>query len=214
MHSLKNVFLVFFLFSQACLFAQKPFTEGAIIYKITMSPEEKDINPGSYSIIVKGDMIRKEMKLAGLDYTILINCSTNKVYSLRCRNGKNYAIELTMEEMAKEQEKFKGYTLTTAKNENKKIAGCQVSWGNVTYKDGSTAFVGYSKDWKPSRTITYERFPDANFLPLNFFYKNEAGITVTFVAQKVDPCPIENAVFRIPRDYKIISNTEYTEMSR
>ena len=214
MAPLKYFFLALFIFAPACLSAQKPFTEGTIIYRINMGPEDQNIKPGTYSIIIKGEMIRKEMKMANLDYTVIINCRNSKVYSLRSRNGKKYAIELKMDDLLREQEKFRGYTLLAIKNEIKKIAGYQASWSTVTYKDGSECTIAYSSEWKPAMPVTYERFPDACFLPLNFIYKNEAGNSVTFEAEKIDPGPIENAVFRIPPDYKIISNAEYMEMNR
>ena len=38
-------------------------------------------------------------------------------------------------------------------------------------------------------------------------------MTMTFEASKIEAQPVENAVFRIPADYKIISYNEYKEMS-
>ena len=62
--------------------------------------------------------------------------------------------------------------------------------------------------------ITYERFPNTKFLPLSFSYKDENGMTMLFDAEKVEAAPVENAVFRIPPDYKMISYKEYKELSQ
>ncbi len=194
--------------------AQKPFSEGTIVYQVKMGPDDPEMKPGIYTITIKGDQIRKEMKLSSLDYTIIINCTTNKVLSLQNRNGKKYAIELTMEDLLKDQEKFKVYTITNVKNENKKIAGLSAYSGNIVYHDGSRTLITYSKDWKPLQPVTYERFPAADFLPLEFFYKDESGLSVRFEAIKIEPVPVDNAVFRVPADYKIISHSEYLQMTR
>ena len=179
-----------------------------------MGPDDPQIKPGTYTITIKGNQIRKEMKVSSLDYTIIIDCGTGKVYSLRNRNGKKFAIELTMADMLKDQERFSGLTLSNCRSDSRKIAGYAVTNCDIKYTDGSRALVAYTKDWKPAQAVTYERFPAATFLPLDFFYTDESGLTIRFEAQKVEPGPVDNAVFRIPADYKIISHTEYLEMSR
>lgn len=205
--------LIFCSFSTYTI-AQKLFSEGTIVYMVKMGPDDPDIKPGTFTLTVKGEQIKKDMKLNGMDYVIIMNCRTKKVYSLQNRNGKKYAIELNMADMVKDQEKFMGFSLKYEKDDNKKIAGCAVSWGDVIYKDGTRTIVSYSKEWKPAQPITFERFPGANFLPLDFFYKDESGLSMRFEAEKVQPGPVENAEFRIPADYKIISNAEYKELSK
>lgn len=210
---LRTYLLALLVFLPINGWAQKPFLEGTITYKVKLDTDD-DIKTGTYIITIKGGQIRKEMRLTGLDYVIIINCRTGKVYSLQNRSGKKYAIELTIEEMLAEQDKFRGYVLTDMHRDNTQIAGYAVSWGNVRYKDGATATVAYSRDWRPAEAVTFERFPAAGFMPLDFRYKNESGISVSFEALKIDAEPVENAVFRVPDDYKIISNAEYREMNR
>lgn len=194
--------------------AQKVFSEGTITYQVKMGPDDPEFKPGMYTITIKDDFVKKEMKLNGLDYIIILNCRTNKVTSLRNLNGRKYAIELKMEDITNDQVKFTGFRVAGETNDNKKIAGCTVHSGTIMYKDGSHAPVYFSRDWKPVQPITYERFPGADFLPLEFFYKDASGITMSFLAQKVQPEPIDNAEFRVPLDYKIISNAEYQQISR
>ncbi len=196
------------------LLAQKPFTEGVIVYQVKMGPDNPEISPGTFTVTVKGGQIKKEMKLNGQESIIIINCLTNKVYSLQNRNNKKYAIELSMDDMVKEQVRFKGFTIKNEYNDNKKIAGFAVSMGNAAYRDGTTTLVSYTKEWKPAQTITFDRFPGALFLPLEFLYKNESGLTMKFLAEKVEPGPVENAIFRIPADYKLISYSEYKELTK
>jgi C-terminal peptidase prc len=149
-----------------------------------------------------------------VDKNQLVVSTKGKVYSLQNRNGKKLAIELRMDEMLKDQEKFSGFSLESERNDNKQLAGCKVVSGSIRYKNGTTTPVTYTKEWKPSQPIVFERFPGAAFLPLDFFYKDESGLTMSFEAEKVAPGPVENAVFRLPADYKIISYNEYKELSK
>ena len=210
-----TVFLSLFLLAGFSSRAQKPFTEGVIVYNVTLeSPDHKEIK-GVYSFVIKGSEIKKELKLSnGYGDIVLLNCGTGVVYSLQSKNGKKYAIQLNMNDLTKKQEKFVGYTISNEQANNRNIAGLPACKGNVAYKDGSTVEIYYTKDWSPSQPITYERFPAAKFLPLSFSYTDENGMSLHFNAEKIEASPVENAVFRIPTDYKMISYKEYKELSQ
>jgi len=195
--------------------AQKPFTEGTVMYKVTLESADHKIFKGTYTFIIKGSQVRKEIKLNnGYQDIVLINCGANKVYSLQNRNGKKYAIELSMPDMLKAQDKFRDYTIKNETINGKKLAGQTVFKGNITYKNGTAPEIYYTKDWYPSQPVTFERFPDAKFFPMYFSYTDEHGISMEFEIEQIDPGPIENAEFRIPADYKMISNKEYKEFSQ
>ena len=208
--------ILFFLFLTAVIPApaQKPFNEGTIVYKVSLSSADNKSFYGTYTFFIKANQVKKEIKLNnGYQDVVLLNCGTNKIYSLQNRNGKKYAIELNMPEMLKKQEKFNGFTVSNEINENKKIAGYPVYKANINYSDGTASPVYYTKEWNPAQTATFERFPNAKFFPLLFSYTNDDGMIMIFEAEKMEPGPIENAVFRIPPDYKMISYTEYKQLS-
>ncbi len=208
------IFLILFLISAITCLAQKPFTEGTVIYNVTLASPSKQTFSGTYTFFIKGNQIRKEIKLNnGYQDVVLLNCGTNKVYSLQNKNGKKYAIELSMQELQQRQAKFDGFKMANETNDTKKIAGYSVYKANVNYTDGSTPVVYYTKDWQPTQPITFERFPNAKFLPVRFSYTDEHGMAMTFEAQVIDLEPIENSRFRIPADYKMISYKEYKELS-
>jgi hypothetical protein len=195
--------------------AQKPFTEGTVVYKVKLESEDHKVFSGVYTFTIKGSEIRKELKLNnGYQDIVLLDCGAGTVYSLQNRDGKKYAIQLKMSDLVEKQEKFKGYLVKNEAANQKNIAGYAVYKGDVNYKDGSQAEVYYSKDWRPAQGITFERFPDANFLPMRFSYEDENKMTMEFEVEKVDASPIENAVFRIPPDSRMISYKEYKELSK
>jgi len=49
-------------------------------------------------------------------------------------------------------------------------------------------------------------------LPLAFDYKNDQGVVINFEATNIDENVVENAKFKVPAGYKIISNEEYKSM--
>jgi len=207
--------LLFYLLPAVPLIAQKPFTEGVISYRVKLESRDHKEFAGTYTFTIKGNQVRKEIKLNnGYRDIVLINSGTNKVYSLQNRNNKKYVIELSMADIIKRQEKFGGFTVSNEENNTNKVAGCAQLKGNINYKDGSNVAIFYTREWYPSQAITFERFPAARFLPLSFAYTDEDSISMQFDAEKIEPGPVENAVFRIPPDYKMITNEEYRQLSK
>jgi hypothetical protein len=210
-----RVIFSLFLILGVRAYSQKPFAEGIIHYKVTLGTEDHQVINGTYTFIIKGSHIRKEIKLDnGYEDVLLIDCGSNKVYSLQVGNGKKYAVELSMSELMKNQDRYKGFVLENEHAGQRSIAGCSVFKGNIKYKDGSNYEIYYTREWEPSEPVTFERFPGPGFFPLYFSYKNENNLSMEFEAENITPGPIENAMFRIPPDYKMISNAEYKELNR
>jgi len=209
------VFLLSSLLFSASSIAQKPFTEGTISYNIKLiSADHKEYN-GEYTFTFKGPHIKKELKLDnGFNDIVIMDCALNSVYSLQNRSGKKYAIQLSMDDVLKKQIPFSTYTLNTEENSNKSIAGYKVYKCKVNYKNGSTTDVYYSNEWYPAQPVTFERFPGAKFLPMQYSYTDENGTTMEFEVSTIELSPVENAVFRIPTDYKMISYEDYKQLTR
>lgn len=212
---LYRIVVVLALLASAPAIAQKPFSEGSLLFKVSLeSPERKPIK-GTYTFSFKGGEERKDLKLDnGFQDVILLNTQTSAVYSLQSQNGKKYAIELIMSEMKKRQEKYSGFELIGETELPGKVAGYTAYKAQVKYKDGTLMDVVYTKDWYPEQAVYFERLPGAKFMPLGFSYRDENNIVMRFDAAKLEAGPIDNAIFRIPPDYKMISNTEYKQMSR
>lgn len=214
---MKNKFLTLvFLFSLCIVqgWGQKPFTEGEIVYNVKLQAADGSAYNGTYTFTIKGGLLKKELKLDnGYEEIILINNKTGNVHSLRDIKGTKYCIQMSMADFLKRQDKFIGYNISNEQT-NGSIAGLSAYKANVSYKDGSVTNVYYTKDWFPVQPITYERFPDAKFLPLGYAYKNENGMALQLDVQSVNARPVENAIFRIPPEYKILTNDEFRQMSK
>lgn len=195
-------------------YAQKPFSEGVIIYEVQLSSPDNKIYKGTLTFTFKNGQVRKDLMLDnGFSDITLINSNKGTIYTLQVRDGRKYAIQLNMEDdIMRKQKRFRGYSVAREAPFAEKVAGIDVYSGTVMYKDGSVTEVLYSKDWKPEVPYTWNRFPDAQFIPLRFAYKDDNGIQMSFAASKMEESPIQTSVFAIPADYKMISNEEYRQL--
>ncbi len=213
MRSLLFICLLFSLCFVPAANAQEPFIEGALVYKVVLQTRDSKTFTGIYTFLFKGGRIRKELKLDnGYSDVLLMNCNDLTAYSLQAANGRKYAIQLNMDEIGARQERYVGYTLQEHRNIGKIIAGVTAFKGEITYPNGTHSEIYYSADWYPDQSVTFERFPNARFMPLSFEYKDDNGFDMHMEAEKISAEPVENAVFAIPADYKIISNKEYKQL--
>lgn len=194
--------------------AQKPFIEGTIQYNVTLSAATGDAaqRSGTYQITIKGKKVKKEFRLDNLDNTILIN-GDETAYSLKASQGKKYAIQLDAKELMNRSARYVDFKMND-ETANGLVAGLNTQKAKIVYKDGSAADILYSKEWKPNDTYLFEHFPAIDGLPLDFTYQTESGALIHFHAEKVEMSPVENGAFRLPKDYKIISNAEYQQLSK
>ena len=198
--------------------AQKEFVEGTIVYSAKVEAGDgasgKDVHTGTYTITVKGKQVKKEFQLDNnFDNTILYNGDANTVYSLRVAQGKKYAIQLDAQELMNSTSKYSNFGIRDG-GSNGTIAGLPSQKANISYKDGSSIDILYTKEWKPVQENLFEHFPAINGLPLDYAYVTDNGATIHFHAEKVEPGVVESATFRLPKDYKIINNAEYQSLSK
>jgi hypothetical protein len=206
--------IAFAIFTVAESNAQKPFSEGTILYKVELSTPDGLVYKGTYTFLFKNGQVRKELVMEnGFRDITLINGGKNTVYTLQERGKKKYAIQLSMEDdLLKKQNRFKDFILLHEEKLPKPQAGHPVYRVVIMYKDSTTADIVCSKDWKPDLSYTWNRFPDAPFIPLWFSYKEESGVRMVFSAENMEATPVPSSMFNIPRDYKMITNNEYRQL--
>jgi hypothetical protein len=193
---------------------QKPMTEGTLVYKVKLTSVDDKTFKGTYTFSFKDKEMKKELKLeSGYDDVTLFDFDAGKIYNLQSRNGVKYAIQLSMDELIRKQQNYSGFQLTNERKTHD-VANTTTYTGTVTYKNGATSEIYYTREWKPAHATTYNRFPGANFIPLRFYYSEENGIKMSFEAERLDATPIASSVFRIPPDYKMISYDEYKQISK
>lgn len=198
--------------------AQEMLTEGTIKYAVSIGPVAGGTtfteHAGTYTIIIKGKYVRKELSMnTGYKNIQILNGNTGAVYSLQSSGGQKYAIQLHWSDLVEKQKPYQGFTLDAASGSST-IAGWPCQKTTVRYKDGSTSVMYYTNSFRTDDTILFDRFPGLQSIPLSFEYRNEEGITMHFSAEKLEASPVESALFRVPPDYKVISNSEYRQGQR
>jgi len=198
--------------------AQKPFVEGCITYTVSMDPAADDAgitrHAGRYRIYLKDQMIRKELELDnGYRSTILWNGSTREAYSLQVTADQQFAVQLRQQDLEAAQKPYKKFRISDAKGSDL-LAGWQCRMAVVSYPGGTESHICYSKDWKVAEPLLFDWFPGITVLPLSFEFRNPSGVLLRFHAETLVAAPMENALFRVPPEYRIISNEEYKKLSR
>ncbi|MEZ5017478.1 MAG: hypothetical protein R2800_10540 [Flavipsychrobacter sp.] len=191
------------------------FTEGIVVYDVTLDPPQNEEGltqyKGTYTIMVKGNAIRKELLLEnGFKDISLYNGDNNTAYALRTMGGKFYAIELDMKEIEEELNKRRGFTMLDG-NGQMDILNNKAQKATITYKDGSTCDLYYSGIWKPSE-LMFNYFPNIEVMPMSFVLSSAKNMNMYFKASSIKVKTIETAQFRIPKEYKIVTKDEYKQM--
>ena len=197
--------------------AQQPFVEGTVVYAVSIGPVTTGAkgfaeHAGTYRLTVKGASVRKELMMnSGYRNVIIQNSNTGMVYSLQQAAGQNYAIQLRPQDIKERQKPYEGFAQKEEEG-SMTIAGQPCRKATVTYKDGSSSSLYYTTAWSATDAALFDRFPGIKYIPLTFEYRNEEGITMRFAAEKFEASLVESVLFRVPPDYKIITNAEYKAM--
>jgi hypothetical protein len=203
--------IVFLFCIPATLRAQSLFPEGVIVYKVTLEPKDGERGKqysGTYTITLKGKQLRKDLKLDnGFSTTILHDENSHVAYTLKQDGDKKYAVQMDNEQLKMQTAKYEGFTITKL-DEKEKVAGYEGRNAVIIYPDKTSTEIVCSEQWKTERFV-YDRFPGIEVLPLAFMVSTEDGIILHFRVKKIEATLVENSNFKIPEDYKIITNAEY-----
>ena len=191
--------------------AQKVLGEGTVVYKAVLTKPDGSRKEGTYTITVKNKQVRKDLKIGSDFENVQIFDNTEKAYILRSMNDKNFAVEMSMADLLKKNERYYDPEIKDAA-ESKNIAGMKAQKAVITYKDGSTAELFYTKEWKADIPFAFERYRGLNGFPVAFDYKNDQGAVINFEVLTLDENVVESSNFKIPNGYKVISGEEYKKL--
>lgn len=197
--------------------AQKLFSEGIITYQVSIDPPDNAEGitqySGTYTITLKGKNIKKELKLDNGFLVVMLHTSDNNIYSLKKSGDKKIAIQLDKDHMEKQYGRYNNFQITKTSSEKQPVAGYMGYPALITYKEGTTSEIIYTEEWK-TETNVFERLPGITVLPLNFKVQTDDGVILHFRVKHIDATLVESSNFKIPTDYKIMSNAEYRELKQ
>jgi hypothetical protein len=191
-------------------YAQKIFSEGLIKYDVYVNNETKA--SGIYLISIKSGNIRRELAMNnGYSNVTIFNFKSGNTYSLNLDKENKYALELKPEELKEKNSQFANAQFKPL-NKSKKLSGYNCEANDVTYKDGETVTIYFTKELVPQHESFNSMFPGLNGIPLEYEMKTGNSMNMKFIATMIEVKVIDSQLFTIPTDYKIVSKAELDKM--
>ena len=194
-------------------FAQKPFTEGKIVYTITYPDMEMDnqmasMMPTEQVVFVKGMMTRTEFSMGmGMNSSSIMNGKTGDMIALTDMMGTKSAVKISADEIKKASDKSKSGNLkVTLSSETKVIAGFTCKKAVVTGDKGVTLDIYYT-DKINSKLAGMSDYKEIKGFPMEYAVE-QSGIKMKFSAKSVTQEKVADDKFSIPSDYKVMTQEE------
>ena len=216
---MKNMFLILTavvavgLSQTNCVVAQKPFSEGKIVYAITYPDMEMDnqmaaMMPTEQVVYVKGMMTRTDFSMGmGINSSSIMNGKTGDMIALTDMMGTKSAVKLSADEIKKATDKSKsGSPKVTLTSATKVIAGYSCKKAVVTLEKGGNLDIYYT-DKINSKLAGMTDYKEINGFPMEYAVE-QSGIKMKFSAKSVTPEKVADNKFSIPSDYKVMTQEE------
>lgn len=203
--------VVFLALIQLNVQAQKPLTEGKVVFAISYPDMEMDAQmmammPTESSVFFKGAMSRTELNMGmGISSSSIMNSKTGEIIALTDMMGSKSAMKMTADDIKKSKE-TPDKPVITLTTETKTIVGynCkkaivksgETSSLEVFYTDKISSSTAAALDWKEIKGFPMEYYLDQN------------GLKMKFTAKSVSPEKVSDDLFLIPKDYKLVTQEE------
>jgi hypothetical protein len=221
---LKKIILIFCLTAFPFLSeAQQKFTEGVITYNVTITgkiptpadePALTETKSGTMTISIKGDNVREDIKLEdGYTHAQISNYATGKEIILQTINTVHYAIEINLKDQRKNNAAYYGAEQQAGKGK-KNIAGIDALESTWKYKNGTALSLYYINNFELAHPEIFDQFPELKGVPAMYDIPMSNGFTTHFELKSIEAEPVDNATFRVPEGYRIISRKEYDKLLR
>lgn len=193
---------ILFLAVSDLTFAQKIFSEGTLVYDITVQtgskePQLADMFDGvTTTIYLKGSQSRTEM-ISPLGSTITIQDAKNNTgVVLKEYGNQKLLIHMTGDDWNEMNKKYAGITFTPM-SETKTIAGYSCQKALATLKDGTTFTVFYTREMVTENKDYNYQFKTLQGLPLEY-ESTEGKLKIRYTVSKItfDPVPMQK--FKVP----------------
>ncbi len=197
--------------------AQETIEEGKITYEITypemeMDEQMKAMMPTESVVYIKGALSRTETAMGmGISSATIMNAKTNEVIALMDMMGTKTATVMQDEEAAKKRDKSGDDELTfTLVDETKMIAGVLCKKAIMKNSDG-TEFEMYYTETIDSKSQFSKQWRKFKGFPMEYVVTS-AGFTMKMTAKTITKEKVADELFKIPADYKIMTQEEFTKM--
>ncbi len=220
--------IVLFLFFVTCSFtsfAQNAITEGKIVYIISypgmeMDSSYKAMMPSESVVYFKDHKSRTEMNVStGIFTASIMDSKTGDIITLTDMMGTKNAIVLTEKDQqnAKKEKTKKGSESHPVKiiydAETKVVAGYTCKKAMITTGNETTPIEVFYTDQINSKTQLNNSWEKFEGFPLEYTINME-GIMMKLSAASVNIGNVNDSLFTIPSDYKILTSAELERMMK
>ena len=209
----------FILFSFTTSIAQTKFSEGSIVYNVTVNtndptPKLADgFDGATNTIYIKGKLSRSELVSVFGTQSTIIDGRTGKVSVLKEYGDKKYMISMTPADWIEANQKYDSVVFSY-ENEYKIIAGynCQKAIGKL--KNSETFIVYFTKELIPENQDF--QYSNKSLPGLALEYESNLGKNkVTFSASKISFDPVPASKFDLPKTgFRIMTYQESKNASK
>ena len=208
------VFILLALITTSISWGQQAFVEGEIVYRVSIrkvgETPNKSANNGSLHIYVKGDGVRKELNFdAGFSSTLLFMGNTKPSYTLRQIGKQNLAIQLDDKELKKQALTCAQMQMEILKNDQANIANFKAEKVKLCCNNAAPVSIYFTRAWTINNQKIFDAFPLFGYLPLSFELNEGSTSIIHFELEKIESKPLDNSMFMIPANYRIMSLTEF-----
>jgi GLPGLI family protein len=213
MKSHKIILFIAVLFVGSSLTAQKTFTEGTLVYNMSVEtgsgePKMADMLDGATTtIFLKGSQSRLEL-VSGLGSEATIyNAISGTGVILKDYSGQKLMITLSPQDWEANNKKYDGIIFENT-NENSVISGFNCRKAIAKLKNGSSFTVFYTADVNPANKSYDAQFTTLPGLPVQ--YEMQSGkMKFKFTLAKITYDPIPSSKFEIPKSgYRVLTYAE------
>jgi len=195
-------------------FAQKPISEGTIVYAISIQtgnskqPQMADALDGATTTVyLKGALSRTDMVSSLGNESTIYNAQTGEAVILKEYSSQKLMITLTKEDWMTKNKNYEGVSFVPG-TETKVINGYNCKKATAKLEDGSTIIVYYT----PDLTVTNKDYDQTfkNLPGLAMQYEFQSGtLKFKYVVTRLDLSPVPLAKFDSPKSgYRVMTYDE------
>lgn len=191
----------------------KKLTEGVIIYDIKLDEGAQDgmmaaMIPTELVIKFKGTKSRSEFA-TGMTETIAINDSKDDKSAVILIDlmGSKYAMKIEEKKIMEQRAAMPKYNIVESK-ETKQIAGYNCTKAYFINKENNEEVIVYFSNEIPySENSLNAEFRGLKGMPMEYIAKMQ-GIKMTVTVREIKKEKIQDSIFSVPADYKMVTQEE------
>ncbi len=223
MNRLLKLVIILFFSATISTIAQNVITEGKIVYNISYPGMEMDSNykammPSQSIVYFKDQKSRTEMSFStGIFTASLLDSKSGEIITLTDMMGTKTAIVLTEKDQqnAKKEKEKSGTKYPpikiTYEAETKKVAGYSCKKALITTGSESYPIEIFYTDQIKSITQLNSSWENFDGFPLEYTLNME-GVMMKLSASEVAVGNVDDSLFSIPSDYKVMTTMEMEKM--